>query len=158
MICPRCKIENKKNFCIKCGYMIVKDKEVQINYNQNEENPNRLKEYIGNEEILTKIFNIKAAILGPLYYIYKKCYLIGYLFLIPTLLVVSFLFKYNQLLCLIFVLLISLFHYCFFNSIYTSICKKEIKKINKITKGNSITSLFFSLLMIVLIISIIVKK
>jgi len=60
MFCPKCKIENKDNFCIKCGYMLNKEIEVQINYKEQgkkEKETHKLKAYIGkdNHKILNEI-------------------------------------------------------------------------------------------------------
>lgn len=157
MICPKCKIENKDNFCIKCGYMLNKEKEVQINYKEQskkEKETQKLKAYIGkdNHKILNEIFNTKAFIFGPLYYIYRKCYLIGYAFLAIYVMIISILLKLDHLILFIVSFLNSLFHYCFFNEIYTKICKQEIKKIeNAKEKGTSIISPFISLLLVTII-------
>jgi len=157
MFCPKCKIENKDNFCIKCGYMLNKEIEVQINYKEQgkkEKETHKLKAYIGkdNHKILNEIFNTKAFIFGPLYYIYRKCYLIGYLFLAIYVITISFSLKLDHRIFFVVLCLNSLFHYCFFNEIYTKICKQEIKKIeNAKEKGTSIISPFISLLLVTIV-------
>ena len=107
MICPKCKIENKNNFCIKCGYMLNENEEVQIHYyeeGKRELDKQKLKNYIGDDyyKILNTIYNFKALILGPLYYIYRKCYLIGYIILLINIYIISFLLKVNQKILIIF--------------------------------------------------------
>lgn len=154
MICPKCKIENKNNFCIKCGYMVNGNKSVQIHYEdigKKEKETQELKKYIGadNYKILNERFNLKAFVFGPFYYIYRKCYLIGYVFLSIYVITLSFLLKIDHRILLVFLFLNSLFHYCFFNAIYIKICKHEIKKFkNTHEKGSSIISPFISLLLI----------
>lgn len=154
MICPKCKIENKNNFCIKCGYMLNENEEVQIHYyeeGKRELDKQKLKNYIGDDyyKILNTIYNFKALILGPLYYIYRKCYLIGYIILLINIYIISFLLKTNQKLLIIFLIINALFHCCFFNTIYIRICKIEMQNRTILTeKGKSIIAVFISILII----------
>lgn len=161
MICPKCNTDNKHNFCIKCGYMINNNEEVQITYDElgkKQLETKKLKQYIGKDEykVLNYSTNINAFIFGPFYYIYRKCYLIGFTFLILNLLVIMFFLKHNQQILLLYLIISSLFHFCFFNSIYIKICKKQIKSMQNVQeKGKSIIAPFLTLLLIVIIIYII---
>ncbi len=76
MICPKCGTENSGNFCIKCGTIVKDNTLYQINTKQITTN-SLLESYFGldyNRIVMTPA-NIAGGIFGPLYLVYRGCFI-----------------------------------------------------------------------------------
>lgn len=82
MICPKCGTENKGNFCIKCGAIVKDNTLYQINTKQVSTNT-LLETYFGLDynKIVMKPANIFGGIFGPLYLVYRNCFIGGFILL-----------------------------------------------------------------------------
>lgn len=146
MKCPNCGKEMKYNFCIFCGYMTNGN---FIEKEKKEEKVSDLELALKEEyhKIMRNDTHILTFLLGPLYLCYRNYYFIGLLLEILNLLL-FFLFAYLEpiievilfpffrlpwiisfLILILYILIERLLWMNFDNSIYLSLLKKKIKRI-----------------------------
>ncbi len=129
MICPKCKTNCKHNYCIKCGYMIVDQKEIQITTVDPEISDLRL--YV-KPSIYHGACNIKAGIFGPFYLCYIKLYILSGILILIDLGLFYLLFNKLDLIKLFVLKIISFFIYgTITNPIYTMFAKIRVEKLKK---------------------------
>ena len=96
-----------------------------------------IQNYVGQNggKIINKFFNLNAIIFGPLYYAYRKMYLLGMIFFIGFLLITYFV--HDLYISLGYIVLIGLL----FNPLYNSKVKRDVKKIKNKYKGVDVLTL-----------------
>ena len=163
MKCPKCHHEIKlENYCTRCGIMIKNNEIISL---KDKPQDNSLEYFIGEDyQKILKKNNWTATFLGPLYLVYRKCYLIGILLGYLQIIIVTILKSLNPLILLTIELFFMLFYCCYTNSIYIYIAKNRIKKINSKEKeilnkngGTTIVPVFLVLLLYTISITLIFK-
>lgn len=172
MYCIRCgkKIEDQSKFCKYCGTKIDNTHEAQYQYNLQYSDiteESLEKAYIGSnyEQIKNEKFSIPAFFLGFYYMLYRKMWLLAFLYFAVTI-TVGILSIYNilyaPLLSLFLIIIVSIN----FNKIYIHTVSKRVDKIKKVNNqktnqelveickkkgGVSVIAVVISIIMIILL-------
>lgn len=127
---------------------MINDQNEIISLREKEEN-HELENFIG--EDYSKFFeknNLAAFFLGPLYFVYRKFYLLGTILGYLEILVLFLLKNLNPLFLMFLKLLSCLFYYCFTNEIYLFLMSKKMqKKGNNKSKNTSIIAALLACLL-----------
>lgn len=118
-------INVNKNFNKETGYANLKqasDLEIYIGSNLN--------------NILNRKINIVAGILGPIWLMYRKCYLMAIIYTIICLMFGTYIILFTNSSILIFTIIVIVFNLLFLNTMYIKHCKKEIYKIKQKNNEN----------------------
>lgn len=118
---------------------------INVNKNFNKENgyanlkqASDLEIYIGNNltKILNRKINFAAGILGPVWLMYRKCYLMAIIYTIIYSIFATYIMLFTNSSILIFYIIVVFFNLLFLNTMYIKHCKKEIYKIKQKNKDN----------------------
>jgi len=137
-VCPKCKIKCKKNYCMRCGLMLDNNSYTQIKL-KTEENDN-LKKYVGKnfDKLFLKTRNYACGIFGPFYFLYRKCILLGFIFLVLELLILRIYYYFSFFIILTFLIIRFIFYSVIFNQYYVFKIKKKYEKLSsKIIEKNN---------------------
>lgn len=129
MYCKNCgsKIDDNSRFCHNCGISIEKNidnKETKIKLDY-------FKEYVGSnyEKIKNQNFSVATLLFGPLYFLYRKIWFYGFLWVIISLLITFFFNILNLDYDLYLKFAMHLVIAFKFKEIYLSNCQENIDKI-----------------------------
>ena len=144
--CPKCSFSMKDNYCVKCGY--YEGKSVS-NIEKYQNNTNEL-EILLKDDYQRIIYNKNLLLiffLGPLYFCYYNCFLVGTL-LIPIEFILICIFgmlSEGSLLVILFILFISRIVYVIFgNTLLKKILMNKIEKIKE-QRSNNYKEVLFSM-------------
>lgn len=133
MICPSCGTKNSSYYCVRCGYV---NKETNDYQKFNNKYPvEEIEIFIGEnvDQILNKPSNYTAGVLGSLYFIYRKMYLIGLVLSLFDFMYFQLILRTNNASIQFMMIIIKWIMYASFtNPIYILFCKRKIKKIKSI--------------------------
>lgn len=137
-ICPKCKVKCKKNYCMHCGLIFDNESYSQIKLKPVENND--LENFVGKnyDKIFLKTRNYACGIFGSFYFLYRKCILLGFLFLILELLVLNFYDYFNFFVILVLLIIRFIFYSVIFNQYYIFKMKRKFQKLKdkSIVKSN----------------------
>lgn len=168
MICPRCNVEMKSYYCIRCGYMENGKKIGEYKFKSKYEDVRLYN--MSFDEMYRNEKKFYPFLLGNFYFSYKNHLFTGFIFGI-----IDFIFFYSiatlssvllsnslfiNLSLLTYVILNRLFYCTFANAICIEIDKYMVKRLNKKDKKESIakhkdkkiTNIFLNVLLYILII------